>query len=523
MIEGYFLPQAGGDPGPSGYRDSGYMGHTGSTSPFNPQGGIVNLGNELGGSLTPSNLQLENYMAPVQEGINQQVSSGGIGNLQGNAANTNNAAANSSEEQLQTLINYLTSLSEEEFSEIMGYDDINPFELISRMGSGYTPSWGDSRADSARSWGDDVATDWGTIRWDLLDPVFTGGDLSQQMIIGALSRELNRRLQQQGHDTGIDDGSQQQPDGSQQQDDGSQQPDTSSEDNDFLMGMQQSWEEDPTNVLGENDNEWNWFEDWYRKFRMMRGLDPYWRFKDTWFGRIFDFIWDGVQWVVKKKDKKDDKEEFPESGTNTQIPGKENPWDVGTNPLPETDVISEAPGTIDTTGSQHPDADTLPEIIEIATKGKEYWDGLNKAQQDAFRQTAPSLPKGLIPPWLLPLLGLAALSQTGGSGSGIGDPTSLQEAASRRTMQIYGDADLFDPRGGSPLTKMDPRFKNLQSFMPANEVPDFNLGYRGMPGQLYANYQGIGPLGTAGPQGNISATQPLNQGGTFQPPPPQQN
>ena len=124
---------------------------------------------------------------------------------------------------------------------------------------------------------------------------------------------------------------------------------------------------------------------------------------------------------------------------------------------------------------------------------------------------------------MLALLGLAALSQTGGSGSGGGAPSTLQEAAAQRTMQIYGDADLFDPRGGSPLTTMDPRFKNLQSFMPAGEVPDFNLGYRGMPGQLYTNYGGIGPLGTSGPQGNIWATQPLNRGGTFQPPPPQQN
>tara|TARA_R110002074_G_scaffold262847_1_gene434977 strand:+ start:212 stop:799 length:588 start_codon:yes stop_codon:yes gene_type:complete len=88
------------------------------------------------------------------------------------------------------------------------------------------------------------------------------------------------------------------------------------------------------------------------------------------------------------------------------------------------------------------------------------------------------------------------------------EPTSLQEAAARRSMQVYGNANLFDPTGPSPLQEIDPAFRNIKTFMPAGQVPNFNLGYRGVPGQMYANYEGTGPRGVAGLRGNIT---PMSQ------------
>lgn len=130
-----------------------------------------------------------------------------------------------------------------------------------------------------------------------------------------------------------------------------------------------------------------------------------------------------------------------------------------------------------------------------------------------------TLPKGSIPLWLLALLGLAAA----GSDTDTPPPSSLQEAATRRSMEVYGNADLFDPFGPSLLQTIDPRLRNSRTFMPEGEVPDFNLGYRGVPGQMYANYQGSGFGGTAGPMGGIASMQPLATDGAFPPLPPQQN
>jgi len=39
--------------------------------------------------------------------------------------------------------------------------------------------------------------------------------------------------------------------------------------------------------------------------------------------------------------------------------------------------------------------------------------------------------------------------------------------------------------------------------MPEGQVPDFNLGYKGVPNQLYANYEGTGRGGVSGPRGVI--------------------
>jgi len=119
----------------------------------------------------------------------------------------------------------------------------------------------------------------------------------------------------------------------------------------------------------------------------------------------------------------------------------------------------------------------------------------------------------------LAALGLAAAT----SKTDTPPPSSLQEAAARRSMEVYGNADLFDPFGPSILQTIDPRLRNSRTFMPTGEVPNFNLGYRGVPGQMYANYQGSGFGGTAGPMGGIASMQPLVRDGAFPPIPAQPN
>ena len=146
-------------------------------------------------------------------------------------------------------------------------------------------------------------------------------------------------------------------------------------------------------------------------------------------------------------------------------------------------------------------------------------DGLTETQRATLDEYIRNLPPGSVPAWLLAALGLAAAtSKTDGP-----QPSSLQEAAALRSMEVYGNKDLFDPFGPSILQTIDPRLRNSRTFMPTGEVPNFNLGYRGVPGQMYANYQGSGFGGTAGPMGGIASMQPLVRDGAFPPIPAQPN
>ena len=108
----------------------------------------------------------------------------------------------SQEEQLQTLFNYIDSLSDEEFAEVMGYDDkANMFNAWSMIGGGYTPYWASERLDD-RTKGE---TGWafpdsgithstlGNIRWDLLPPL-TNSVLTREMVLQTILDDLNRRM-----------------------------------------------------------------------------------------------------------------------------------------------------------------------------------------------------------------------------------------------------------------------------------------------------------------------------------------
>jgi len=181
------------------------------------------------------------------------------------------------------------------------------------------------------------------------------------------------------------------------------------------------------------------------------------------------------------------------------------------------------PGDGTTTPGENPHAD----LSKDAT-GKEVFDstlehgtvdGLTETQRATLDEYIRNLPPGSVPAWLLAALGLAAAT----SGTDGPQPSSLQEAAALRSMEVYGNKDLFDPFGPSILQTIDPRLRNSRTFMPTGEVPNFNLGYRGVPGQMYANYQGSGFGGTAGPMGGIASMQPLVRDGAFPPIPAQPN
>ncbi len=181
------------------------------------------------------------------------------------------------------------------------------------------------------------------------------------------------------------------------------------------------------------------------------------------------------------------------------------------------------PGDGTTTPGENPHAnlskDATGKEVFDSTLENGTTDGLTEEQLGKLDEYIRNLPPGSVPAWLLAALGLAAAT----SGTDGPQPSSLQEAAALRSMEVYGNKDLFDPFGPSILQTIDPRLKNSRTFMPTGEVPNFNLGYRGVPGQMYANYQGSGFGGTAGPMGGIASMQPLVRDGAFPPVPAQPN
>jgi len=181
------------------------------------------------------------------------------------------------------------------------------------------------------------------------------------------------------------------------------------------------------------------------------------------------------------------------------------------------------PGDGTTTPGENPHAnlskDATGKEVFDSTLENGTTDGLTEGQLGKLNEYIRTLPPGSVPTWLLAALGLAAAT----SKTDTPPPSSLQEAAARRSMEVYGNADLFDPFGPSILQTIDPRLRNSRTFMPTGEVPNFNLGYRGVPGQMYANYQGSGFGGTAGPMGGIASMQPLVRDGAFPPIPAQPN
>jgi hypothetical protein len=80
-----------------------------------------------------------------------------------------------------------------------------------------------------------------------------------------------------------------------------------------------------------------------------------------------------------------------------------------------------------------------------------------------------------------------------------GGDVDLRDIAKRRSAEVYGDPVMFERFAPSPLQQMDPSFRQSQFFMPAGQVPNFNMGIMGLPGQMYANYYPAGPVGQMNP------------------------
>ena len=98
-----------------------------------------------------------------------------------------------------------------------------------------------------------------------------------------------------------------------------------------------------------------------------------------------------------------------------------------------------------------------------------------------------------------------------------GGESDLRQIAKQRSAEVYGDPVMFERFAPSPLQQMDPSFRQSQFFMPAGQVPNFNMGIMGLPGQMYANYYPAGPVGQMNPINKQIMGMP---GGAPMPPPP---
>lgn len=87
-----------------------------------------------------------------------------------------------------------------------------------------------------------------------------------------------------------------------------------------------------------------------------------------------------------------------------------------------------------------------------------------------------------------------------GSGPGGRSQTELDKAAEQAGLQVFNDPVNFMRYSPSALQMQDPRYYGITSFVPKGEEPDFNLGYRGVPGQMYANYNVDDKTGALSPR-----------------------
>lgn len=87
-----------------------------------------------------------------------------------------------------------------------------------------------------------------------------------------------------------------------------------------------------------------------------------------------------------------------------------------------------------------------------------------------------------------------------GSGPGGRSQTELDKAAEQAGLQVFNDPVNFMRYSPSALQMQDPRYYGITSFVPKGEEPDFNLGYQGVPGQMYANYNVDNKTGALSPR-----------------------
>ena len=88
----------------------------------------------------------------------------------------------------------------------------------------------------------------------------------------------------------------------------------------------------------------------------------------------------------------------------------------------------------------------------------------------------------------------------------------LQTAARRGAISVYNDPYTFDRFAPSPLQTMDPRYRNISSFLPSGEITPYAMNYQRTPGAQYANYPDAPPM-QGGPLTQY-ATRGTTGGGT---------
>ena len=88
----------------------------------------------------------------------------------------------------------------------------------------------------------------------------------------------------------------------------------------------------------------------------------------------------------------------------------------------------------------------------------------------------------------------------GMAGSGpSGKQTELDKAAEQAGLQVFNDPVNFMRYSPSALQMYDPRYYGITSFVPKGEEPIL-IGYRGVPGQMYANYNVDDKTGALSPR-----------------------
>tara|TARA_R110002012_G_scaffold315848_1_gene530202 strand:+ start:81 stop:1814 length:1734 start_codon:yes stop_codon:yes gene_type:complete len=193
----------------------------------------------------------------------------------------------------------------------------------------------------------------------------------------------------------------------------------------------------------------------------------------------------------------DKKEEKPEDTGGDETPSEEgvppNPdgtCPIGTKPTTirgETRCIPDIPdtdgGDEDKEGTPKPDANGVcpPGYIGRDTNG----DGVNDICIKIGTGILDLLRMGV---------GMA------GSGPSGRSQTELDKAAEQAGLQVFNDPVNFMRYSPSALQMQDPRYYGITSFVPKGEEPNFNLGYQGVPGQMYANYNVDDKTGALSPR-----------------------
>ena len=228
----------------------------------------------------------------------------------------------------------------------------------------------------------------------------------------------------------------------------------------------------------------------------------------------FDLNGDGepdicIPSVFPPKDEEGDDEQSPSGEDDKPPPTNDSPPPSVPNPIPGDDKKEEKPE--DTGGNNQGEDDT-----DLPGPGPGTGDGGGDGDKGG---TPKPDANGVCPPGYfgrdtngdgindvcIPIgTGILDLLRMGvgmaGSGPSGRSETELDKAAEKAGLQVFNDPVNFMRYSPSALQMQDPRYYGITSFVPKGEEPDFNLGYRGVPGQMYANYNVDDKTGALSPR-----------------------